>query len=98
MALKKDKKKVIGETFTDDRVKEFLTVTNVGTTDPDFTALERAYRGMKADNFETFVKFFVEEGKNINCTNANGDSFLQSIAKHRHAGPYLSALKSCGAK
>ncbi|MFL0810156.1 MAG: PA4642 family protein [Agarilytica sp.] len=98
MTLKKDKQKVLGETFSDDRVKEFLNVTAVGDTDPNFTALERAYRGMKADNFATFVKFFVEEGKNINCTNADGESFLQVISQHRHADPYMSALKSNGAK
>lgn len=98
MSLKKDKKKVLGETFSDDRVREFLTVETVGETDPDFTAIERAYRGMKADNFETFVKFFVEEGKNINCTNAEGKTFLQVISTHRHAEPYITALKSAGAR
>lgn len=98
MALKKDKQKVLGETFSDDRVREFLNVTNVGETDPDFTALERAYRGMKADNFATFLKFFAEEGRNINCTNAEGQTFLQNISDHRHAGPYIESLKAHGAK
>jgi len=98
MALKKDKQKVLGETFSDDRVKEFLTVQNVGETDPDFTALERAYRGMKADNFATFVGFFVSEGKNLNCTDADGNTFLQVISKHRLSAPYVAALKASGAK
>lgn len=98
MTLKKDKQKVVGETFSDDRVKEFLNVKEVGETDPDFTALERAYRGMREDNFETFVKFFVEEGKNINAENSKGESFLQVISKHRHSGPYVAALKNQGAK
>jgi len=98
MALKKDKQKVLGETFSDARVKEFLHVQNVGDTDPDFSALERAYRGMKADNFETFVKFFVEEGKNLNCTNTEGETLLQVISKHRHSAPYMAALKESGAK
>ena len=98
MSLKKDKKKVLGETFDDERVKGFLQVVPVGETNPDFTALERAYRGMKADNFETFVKFFVEEGRDINSTNADGETFLQVISTHRHAGPYVSALKNAGAR
>lgn len=98
MALKKDKQKVLGETFDDERVKGFLDVKNVGDTDTDFVALERAYRGMKADNFATFVKFFVEDGKNINCVNSDGDSFLQMISLHRHSAPYVSALKAQGAK
>ncbi len=98
MALKKDKQKVLGETFSDDRVREFLQVENIGDTDPDYTALERAYRGMKADNFETFITFFVEEGRNINSANAEGLTFLQTISKHRHAAPYITALKNHGAK
>ena len=98
MALKKDKQKVLGETFTDERVREFLHVETVGETDPDYTALERAYRGMKADNFATFVQFFVEEGKNLNCTNADGETFLQVINAHRHSGEYAAALKAAGAK
>lgn len=98
MTLKKDKQKVLGETFSDDRVKEFLHVENIGDTDPDYTTLERAYRGMKAENFESFVKFFVEDGKNINCKNAQGETFLQAISKHRHAAPYISALRNSGAK
>lgn len=98
MSLKKDKQKVLGETFTDERVKGFLEVVHVGDIDPDFTALERAYRGMKADNFETFVKFFVEEGKNLNCTNAEGQSFVELISAHRLSGPYIAALKAAGAK
>ena len=98
MALKKDKQKVLGETFSDERVKEFLNVKNVGETDPGFTALERAYRGMKADNFETFVKFFVDEGNDINCTNESGKTFLQVISTHRHSAPYVATLKTFGAK
>ncbi|VUD59873.1 hypothetical protein TDB9533_02789 [Thalassocella blandensis] len=98
MSLKKDKQKVLGETFDDERVKGFLNVVAVGETDPDFTALERAYRGMKEENFETFVKFFTEEGRNINSTNANGDTFLQVISTHRHAGAYITALKNAGAR
>ena len=98
MTLKKDKQKVLGEHFDDDRVREFLDVRRVGDVDPDYTALERAYRGMKADNFATFVKFFVEEGKNINSTNQRGETLLQVIAEHRHGAPYAATLKAAGAR
>lgn len=98
MSLKKDKQKVLGETFDDNRVREFLTGSTVDGEDPDFTALERAYRGMKEDNFETFVKFFVEDGRNINAENANGETFLAVIKTHRLSGPYVAILKAAGAK
>lgn len=98
MTEKKDKKKVLGETFSDERVREFLEVIPVGDTDPDYSALERAYRGMKADNFATFVKMFVAEGKNLNATNIYGETILQVIGKHRHGGDYAAALKAAGAR
>ncbi len=98
MSLKKDKQKVLGETFSDERVREFLTGSTVDGEHPDFTALERAYRGMKEDNFATFVTFFVEEGRDINAENANGETFLSVIKAHRHSGPYVATLKSNGAK
>ncbi len=98
MALKKDKQKVLGETFDDDRVKSFRQVMPVGEVDVDFTALENAYRGMKAENFETFVKFFAEEGRNLDAVNADGYTLLQIISEHRLAGPYINALKTAGAK
>lgn len=98
MVLKKDKQKVLGETFSDDRVKEFLHIKTVGETDTDFSALERAYRGMKEDNFATFVRFFVDEGRNLNCVNAQGETFLEVISRHRHSAPYVAALKAAGAR
>jgi hypothetical protein len=98
MSLKKDKQKVLGERFSDERVREFLEVVPVGDTHPDYLALERAYRGMVAENFATFVDFFVAEGKNINQTNPEGKTFAQVIASHRHGAPYLEALKAAGAR
>ena len=97
MALKKDKQKVLGETFDDNRVRGFLEVTAVGENSADYSCLENAYRGMNIENFKTFVGFFVEEGKNLNGTNADGETLLQVISTHRHAGPYIEALKAAGA-
>ncbi|WP_045857249.1 PA4642 family protein [Teredinibacter purpureus] len=98
MSLKKDKQKVLGEVFDDDRVRSFLHVESYEGIDTDFTALERAYRGMKADNFATFLTFFIEDGRNINAKNPEGKTLLQIASDHRLSDAYIKALESAGAK
>lgn len=98
MTLKKDKKKVIGEDFDEARIKSFLEYQPYGERSPSYHLLEKAYRGMKADNFATFVSLFVEAGYDLNATNAAGNTFLQEISQHRHADDYIAALKSAGAQ
>ncbi len=98
MSLKKDKKKVLGESFSDERIRTFLHILPYGGLSRDYCLLERAYRSMIADNFATFVRFFVEEGFDINATDLNGETFLQVISKHRHADEYVDTLKEAGAR
>lgn len=98
MSEKKDKKKVVVETFTDERVRGFLEGKPYGDINPDYYLLERAYRGMNEENFATFVGFFVEAGKDINAKNPQGLTMAQVVAQHRNGGEYLQALKGAGAK
>ena len=67
MALKKDKQKVLGEVFDDERVKGFLNGNPPTGVSQDFYLLERAYRGMNIENFRTFVTFFKAEGHDVDC-------------------------------
>lgn len=97
MVLKKDKKKVLGEVFDDARVLGFLNVEQRNGVDIDYDTLEKAYRGMTAENFHSFVKFFKQEGRNLDAENADGLTLLQVISQHRHAGEYIEALKAHGA-
>ena len=98
MSLRKDKQKVLGETFDDERIKTFLQLQPSDGLNADFHVLEKAYRGMKADNFATFIKFFVESGRDINATNHAGETFLQVLRQHRQAEDYIEALTAAGAK
>ncbi len=98
MALKKDKQKVLGEVFDDERIKTFLDIEPYGDMNPDFHVLEKAYRGMKAENFSTFVGFFNEAGRDINATNNDGKTLLQLVQEHRLGDDYATILKSAGAK
>lgn len=98
MALKKDKQKVLGEVFDDERVKSFLIAEARDGVNLDYMLLERAYRGMKADNFKTFVSFFIDAGHDINSTDPQGNTFLQTISNQRLSDQYYDALKAHGAK
>ena len=96
MSLKKDKAKVLGETFDDERIRGFLNPPAPQGYNRDFFALERAYRGMLADNFRTFVGFFQAAGGDINATNPQGQTITQLIAQHASMGEYLEILQNAG--
>ncbi|GAB1263760.1 PA4642 family protein [Aurantivibrio infirmus] len=98
MALKKDKQKVLGEHFDDDRVRSFLLYEAPAGVNADFHVLEKAYRGMIPENFATFVGFFVEAKRDINATNPEGKTLLELIKTHRHGEDYIDAMLSAGAK
>lgn len=98
MSEKKDKKKILVETFSDERVKGFLNGTPPAGVAADYYLLERAYRGMNEENFATFIGFFVEAGKDLNAQNPQGLTMAQVIAQHRNGGEYLQALKGAGAR
>ncbi|WP_439133170.1 PA4642 family protein [Pseudomaricurvus sp.] len=96
MSLKKDKQKVLGEVFDDERIKTFLEIQPYGDMNADFHMLEKAYRGMNVDNFETFVKFFQEGGRDINATNEAGKTLFQIVSEHRLGDEYAEVLKKAG--
>lgn len=98
MALKKDKQKVLGEVFDDERVRGFLEIDSIEGTNDDYRRLERAYRSMKTENFSTFVRFFAEAGYDINAKNDDGLNLLQVIQAHHSSKAYCEALKGAGAK
>lgn len=98
MSLKKDKAKVIGEHFDDERIRGFLNIDTYGNVNPDFCVLERAYRGMKADNFATFVTFFIEAGRDINAKGPEGKTILEIVRTHRHGNEYAASLVAAGAQ
>ncbi len=98
MSLRKDKEKVLGEIFDDARIATFLTFTPPTGVNADFHLLEKAYRGMRGENFATFVKLFVEANKDVNAVGPEGKTFLQMIKTHRLAEEFILALENAGAK
>ena len=97
MTLKKDKVKVIDEVMDESRLKAFLALHPPEGVNPDYNILERAYRGMTAEYFESFLDLFINEGHDINARNPAGKTLLGTISEHQQAGDYIAALKEQGA-
>ena len=98
MSLRKDKEKVLGETFDDARIATFLDYPAPAGVNADYHLLEKAYRGMLGANFGTFVKQFIEAGKDLNAVGPEGKTFLQVVKAHRNGEEYAIALEAAGAK
>ena len=92
--MRKDKKQVIGEEISDDSIKLFLAVEPADTTPPSLHKLVKAYRGLRVDDFERFVGFFVAAGSDLSATDAQGTDFPALIQDQRNAGPYIEVIKA----
>ncbi|AOY89383.1 hypothetical protein BKP64_15070 [Marinobacter salinus] len=94
-----DKPKVIGEEWSDERVKSFLAIEPYDKGEnTDFNALLKAYQAMRAEDFERFIGFFVEAGRNLDAVNEQGETMLDRITEHRKSADYARALEAAGAQ
>ena len=98
MSLKKDKQKVLGEIFDEERIAGFLTGEAPEGFNRDFYLLERAYRGMKAENFDTFVHLFKAQGLDLNSESPEGQTLLARIREHAQSTDYAEILRAAGAR
>ncbi len=92
--MRKDKKQVIGEEISDDSIKLFLGVEPADATPPSLHKLIKAYRGLRIDDFERFVGFFVEAGYDLSACDAQGHDFIALIQDQRNAEPYIEVIKA----
>nr|WP_298144951.1 PA4642 family protein [uncultured Pseudomonas sp.] len=92
--MRKDKKQVIGEEITDESIKLFLAVEPADATPPSLHKLIKAYRGLRAGDFERFVGFFVEAGYDLAATDAQGKDFIALVEDQRFAEPYIEVVKA----
>lgn len=94
-----DKPKVIGEEWSDERVRSFLAIEPAAPgIDADFLVLHKAYQAMRAEDFERLIGFFVAAGRNLNAVGESGETILDHIQAHRRSTEYAAALKAAGAK
>ena len=96
--MKKDKQKVIDEVWTEERIRSFLSLQPADGFDANFHRLRRAYQSMRVDDFRLFLEMYVEAGMNLDARSPDGQTLLDEINPHRHAGPFAKALREIGAK
>jgi hypothetical protein len=95
--MRKDKKQVIGEEISDEAIKLFLQPEPADQTSPSLHKLIKAYRGLRIDDFERFVGFFVEAGHDLGATDAQGRDFVALVADQRLAQPYIEVIQAARA-
>ena len=95
--MRKDKEKVLDEVWTEDHVKSFLQVRPHDGSDENFYMLLKAYQSMRASDFELFVAFMKEQGRDLNATGKDGRSVLEIVSEHQHGAAYANILKAAGA-
>lgn len=89
-----DKKEVLGETFTDEKLKLFFDYKPYDNTAEDFHILLKAYRGLPVEAFERFLELFIAAGRNPQAKNTEGLSFLETIQPHNQQQVYAKVLHS----
>ena len=98
--MRKDKQKVLDEVWDDDRVKSFL-----GKTAPiqsaaqlpgehDFYVLRHAYQAMRPGDFERFLRFYADQGRNVHAQDGRGRTLAEVIASHANAKPFIELLNA----
>ena len=93
--MRKDKKQVIGDEISDDHIKTYLQFEPAdGVTSPDLHKLVKAYRGLRVDDFERFIGFFVEAGLDLDGKDEHGKTFVELIADQRNAPEYIEIIQN----
>ena len=97
--MRPDKAKVIDEVWDEQRIRSFLDKAPLASgMDPDFSALLYAYRSMRPGDFEVFLDWFRQAGRNIDAEDDHGRTLLDIIEQHRPAQPFRDILNAAGAR
>jgi len=91
--MRKDKKQVIGDEIGDAQIKLFLDFEPVDATSPSLHKLIKAYRGLRIDDFERFLVFFVEAGYDLNGKDEHGKDFIALVEDQRNAADYIELIQ-----
>lgn len=91
--MKRDKQRVEGEQWSEDKLREYLDFNTYDGTDRDFHCLYRAYTRMNEATFEQFVNLFKKEGRNLKARNADGKTLADLVSQHRQSEDYLKVLQ-----
>ncbi|MBC2658006.1 PA4642 family protein [Pseudomonas sp. MSSRFD41] len=90
--MRKDKKQVIGDEIGDEQVKLFLDFEPADATSPSLHKLIKAYRGLRIDDFERFLGFFVAAGYDLDGRDEQGKTFVELIRDQRNGADYIELV------
>ena len=92
---KKDKKKVIGEVFSEERLKVFLEESSETAFegDPSYQILLKAYRGLPFEAFRMFVGLYHSAGHSLNPADSHGVPIQEMMAANVSHPGYVEALQ-----
>jgi hypothetical protein len=94
-----DKEAVFNEEWDDDRVRGFLRRdTRLLPGHRDFQLLLHAYQSMRPSDFARFVRFFIDEGHDLDAADDRGRTFADYVARHRRAEPFVRIVCDAGAR
>ena len=77
-----------------EKIESFIEAEDVNGDSADFRAIIRAYQHMLPEHFERFVEAFKIKGKDVNATNAEGQTAAQVIAGHAKGKEYSEILSA----
>lgn len=83
-----------GEEWDDDRVRGYLNRVPADNENADFYALMTAYKHMRANDFERFIAFFREAGRDVHARNLQGQSLLDIVRTHAKATEFVAILEA----
>jgi hypothetical protein len=83
-----------GEDWSDERVKGYLNHIAPEGDNADFHVLMVAYKQMRAYDFERFVTFFKEAGRDLNAQGADGKTLLKIAQSHAKSADFVKILEA----
>lgn len=83
-----------GEDWSDERVRGYLDRAAPAGENADFHVLMTAYKHMRACDFERFVRFFLDAGRDLDATNASGHTLLEIVQTHPRSGDFVKVLQA----
>lgn len=85
--------------WDDERIKGFLSISPYDSSqNADYNVLLKAYHAMRIGEFQRFLQFFSDAGRDINALDENGQTLLDRVSQHRIAKEYAEALQAHGAR
>ena len=91
---KKDKVRVEEFHFSVEQLESFFDKKSYDEAQSEFLMLETAYRSMRLPYFEQFLDLFVARGYDLNATNRDGETLLQTMQTHQSFQGYAQAISA----